>query len=116
MSAASPNPRPADDDSPIQGRSKVGACLELLIASLTPSCTRVVRLLSDSLERPLGLRSLARLQFHYLVCCYCRRYGRQLHAMRRLTIGLSAHMDESMTDKLDDESKERLKHCLRDAL
>jgi hypothetical protein len=116
VSAASPNPRPADDDSPIQGRSILGAWLESLIVSLTPSCTRVVRLLSDSLERPLGFRWRARLQFHYLACCYCRRYGRQIHQMRRFTIALSEHMDESMTDKIDDASKERLKHCLREAL
>jgi hypothetical protein len=108
-----PNPRPGDDDSPIRGRNGFTARLEQWIATATPSCTRVVRLISDSLDQPSGLPTRLTLRAHYLVCCYCRRYEQQMHRLRRFTIALPEHLDEAMPDRLDEAVKERIKERLR---
>jgi len=115
MAAPHPNPRPASDDSLIQGRNWFTARFEQWIGAVTPSCTRVVRLISDALERPPDWRTRLTMRMHYLVCCYCRRYEKQVHRLRRFTISLPEHIDEVMPDRLDEAVKERIKSCLRDS-
>ena len=109
-----PNPRPASDNSPIQGRTWLTAKLEQWITASTPSCKQAIRLISDSLDRPIGLRTRFSLSAHYLVCCYCRRYEQQMHLMRRLLVRLPYSPDEAATDRLDETVKERIKSRLRD--
>lgn len=113
MPAPHPNPRTNEDNSPIQGRYWFTAWFEQWIAASTPSCTRVIRLISDSLDRPPDWRTRVTLRTHYLVCCYCRRYERQMHRLRRLTIALPEHVEEIMPDRLEESVKERIKERLR---
>jgi hypothetical protein len=114
MASPIPNPRPESDNSPIQGRTWLTAKLEQWITALTPSCTQAIRLISDSLDRPMGFRTRFSLSAHYLVCCYCRRYEQQMHRLRRMVVRLPDHLDEVMTDRLDDELKDRIKARLRE--
>jgi hypothetical protein len=109
-----PNPRPADDDSPIQGRTWLTARIEQWITARTPSCTQAIRMISDSLDRPAHWRTRLKLRAHYLVCCYCRRYEQQLHRLRRFAFGLSEHLEEAMPDRLDEAVKQRIKTRLRE--
>jgi hypothetical protein len=114
VSEAPPNPRPADDDSLIQGRNWFTAGIEEWIAAHTPSCTHITRMVSDSLDRPAGWRTRFTLRLHYLVCCYCRRYEEQLHWLRRFARGLPGHLEEAPAG-LDESAKQRIKERLRDA-
>ncbi len=115
MPAAFPNPRTSDDDSPIQGRTWWTAWIEELIGRVTPPCTRVVRLISETFEHPPTWRTRLTLRTHYLVCCYCRRYDKQLHRLRRFTVALPEHIEEVLPDQLSETVKERIKEHLRDS-
>jgi hypothetical protein len=108
------NPRPKSDNSLIQGRTWFTAKLEQWITAWTPSCTRAIRLISGSLDRPIGWRTRFSLNVHYVVCCYCRRYEQQAHRIRRLVVRLPSHLDEAMSDRLDETVKQRIKARLRD--
>ncbi len=113
MSEPLPNPRTSEDDSLIQGRNWFSAGIERWIAQVTPNCQRVVRMISESMDRPADLRTRVTLRTHYLVCCYCRRYAEQLHRLRRFTIALPEHIDEATSEPLDDAVKQRMKERLR---
>jgi len=115
MAEADPNPRTAGDDSAIQGRNWLSAQVEKYLARWTPPCSRVVRIVSDSLDRPLGLGTRLSLRAHSLICCHCRRYGEQVHLLRRFTRALPGQIDEIPIDRLDELVKGRIKKRLRDS-
>ncbi len=48
------------------------------------------------------------------MCCYCRRYEKQVHRLRRFAMALPEHLDESMPDRLDEVVKEKIKQRLRE--
>jgi len=47
------------------------------------SCREASRLLSQSMDRPLGLAERARLRLHLTLCDACRNFNRQLDFLRR---------------------------------
>jgi hypothetical protein len=47
-----------------------------------PSCERVSQLVSQSNDRPLGLRERIAISFHVAMCRYCSRFMKQLRFMR----------------------------------
>ena len=44
----------------------------------------MVGLMSESMDRPLGIGELLQLKLHLIVCTWCARYLDQINFMRRL--------------------------------
>ncbi len=44
----------------------------------------MVSLMSESMDRPLGIRERLQLKLHLVVCTWCVRYLNQLNFMRQL--------------------------------
>jgi len=84
------------------------------IAKHTPKCREVVKLLSQSMEVKLPVTTRIRIAFHYLICIWCYRYGKQLQALRRIASSLPDHMDDCAQETLPDSTKERMKQILRE--
>ncbi|MBU2039604.1 MAG: hypothetical protein COB09_05225 [Thalassobium sp.] len=49
------------------------------------NCQQATRLMSEAQERPLSLKEQAELKVHTLICSGCRRFGEQMHLLRRFT-------------------------------
>lgn len=54
-----------------------------LLRSLKP-CSYMVSLMSESMDRPLGLGERLQLKLHLIVCTWCVRYLDQIDFMRQL--------------------------------
>lgn len=77
------------------------------------SCKETSRLLSESLDRPLPLRTRITLRWHLSMCRLCTRYYRQLRFLRRVMGTLPDHVDQAAPDDcLSQEAKERIKEHL----
>jgi hypothetical protein len=104
----------AENPSPIAGRNWFERMLVSLIEKHTPKCREVVRLLSQSMEVKLPLESRIKIRFHYLICVWCYRYGKQLRVLRKIASSLPEHADECSQETLPYSSKERIKQALRE--
>lgn len=107
------NPRPADDDSLIQGRNWYSKKILSLIAILTPKCTEVTRLLSHGLDHRLPLLTRLRIRIHFVICTYCARYAAHLHLLRKLASELDDHAHEIDGPNLPPEAHEQIRQALR---
>src|SRR5215469_7773426 len=74
----------AENPSLLAGRNWLKRLLVSFIATRTPKCREVVKLLSQSMEVKLPVTTRIKIRFHYLICIWCYRYGKQLHALRKL--------------------------------
>ena len=54
-----------------------------LLRSLQP-CERMVPLMSESMERSLGLGEWLQLRLHLIVCAWCAHYLKQVKFIRQL--------------------------------
>lgn len=54
-----------------------------LLWRITPSCEKITRLISDSMDRRLSLLKLLALRAHLMVCQLCERYRAQLLFIRQ---------------------------------
>ncbi len=79
------------------------------------SCKDVTRLVSESLDRDLPWYRRLGVWFHLMMCKYCSRYSRQLHALRHL-LHCAAEKerapDYEPPEKLPDAASERIKRLL----
>ena len=78
----------------------------------------MVPVMSESLERQLGLVERTKLRLHLLVCAWCARYLKQIKLLRQL---LSQHESTGPDDnaeslKLTDETRRRISESLRNSL
>jgi hypothetical protein len=103
-----------ENPSPIAGRNRFERMLVSLIEQHTPKCREVVGLLSQSMEVKLPLATRIKIRFHYLVCVWCFRYGKQLRVLRKVASLLPEHADECGQETLPHSSKERMKQALRE--
>ncbi|MGE0387006.1 MAG: zf-HC2 domain-containing protein [Gammaproteobacteria bacterium] len=46
------------------------------------TCEQASRLVSERLDRPLGIAERLALGTHVMLCAQCRRFGRQMHMLR----------------------------------
>jgi hypothetical protein len=83
------------------------------IADHTPKCREVVRLLSQAMEVKLPITTRFKVWSHFLICAYCRRYERQLSALRKIASSVPEHVDDFYPKALSGSAKERLKQALR---
>src|ERR1700751_2549194 len=108
------SPSPAENRSLLTGRNWIERLLVSFIDNHTPKCREVVRLLSQSMEVKLPVATRIRIRFHYFICVWCQRYGKQLRRLREGASSLPAHVDGFCPETLSDSSKERLKKALRE--
>ena len=54
-----------------------------LLRSVKP-CSYMVALMSESMDRPLGIGERLQLKLHVVVCTWCVRYLDQINFMRQL--------------------------------
>jgi hypothetical protein len=104
----------AENPSFLAGRNWFERLLVSFIATRTPKCREVVRLLSQSMEVKLPVATRIKVWFHYLICVWCYRYGKQLDALRKIAGTLPEHVDDCSQETLPDSSKERMKQVLRE--
>jgi hypothetical protein len=108
------SPSPAENRSLLTGRNWIERLLVSFIDNHTPKCREVVRLLSQSMEVKLPVATRIRIRFHYFICVWCQRYGKQLRRLRESASSLPEHVDGFCPETLSDSSKERLKKALRE--
>jgi hypothetical protein len=106
------NPRPPDDTSPIQPKGWLQKMLVLIISGTTPKCRDVVRILSEQMDHELPVTMRLKLRLHFLACCWCERYMKQLHHMRETARRFPEHAGEASGPGLSPEARFRLKHVL----
>jgi predicted small metal-binding protein len=83
------------------------------IAEHTPKCHDMTRLISESMERPLPLRTRIAMRFHFLICVWCERYRDQLSFLRKALHESCDHGVEQMRGEMSPEVKARLKETLK---
>lgn len=84
------------------------------IASHTPRCRDITRLLSEAMDRKLPLRTRIGIRLHFTICVWCKRYGEQLKSLRRYGLKLPQEgCGCSATPGLPLEAKKRLKDAIQ---
>ena len=88
--------------------------LQKLLAKLDPGCASVSRTVSDSLDRPLSLKERWDVAMHMVICGFCRRYGDQLQAMRKLFSDLDRQEESPAATgpSLSEHARERIRKAL----
>ena len=106
------NPRPPDDTSAIRPNGWFRKMLVWIISRATPKCRDVVRILSQQMDHELPVMMRLKLRLHFLACCWCERYMKQLQYMRETTRRFPEHAEEASGPALSPEARSRLKHVL----
>lgn len=75
------------------------------------TCAEAARLMSDCMDRPVGMRSRAALRFHVMMCAGCRHYRRQLALMRRWLRSVP-FTEPREASPLDAEARARIRAAL----
>jgi hypothetical protein len=83
--------------------------LVTFIVEHTPKCHDITRLISQSLDHPLPLRTRLAIKAHYLICAWCERYRDQLGFLREALKSCPEKGAEQMRGGLSAEAKNRLK-------
>jgi hypothetical protein len=112
MAEESYNPSPLGNPSVLARRNWWQTKLVIFIGRHTPKCREMVRILSDSMDRPLPFSMRIRKRLHYLICCWCQRYEEQLHYLRKTASAFPEHADKSSDAALSAASKDRIKNKL----
>ena len=84
---------------------------------LTLSCAEAAELSSQRLDEPLSWTDKLAWAGHLLVCRSCRRFRRQLDALRTAAQRITATADETgeTADALSPQGKNRIARAIRDA-
>jgi hypothetical protein len=83
-----------------------------VISKTTPKCRDVVRILSEQMDHELPVTMRLRLRLHFLACCWCERYMKQLQYMREAAHQFPELADEGRGPALSPEARLRLKAIL----
>lgn len=87
--------------------------LVMFIAKHTPTCHDMTRLISESLDRPLPLRTRILMRIHYLICVWCERYRDQLSLLRKALHSALEQSADKMPGALPLDARNRLKLAMR---
>jgi hypothetical protein len=85
------------------------------IGKHTPKCREMVRILSQSMDEPMPPMMRIKKRFHFLICCWCQRYEKQLRYMRQTAREFPEHADEASDAPFSAEARERIKRKLIDS-
>jgi hypothetical protein len=88
-----------------------------LLRTLQP-CQVMVPVMSESLERRLGLVERTKLSLHLLVCAWCARYLKQIKLLRQAVSQreFTCPDDNANPSKLNDEARRRISESLRNSM
>lgn len=77
-------------------------------------CRDVSQKVSQSMDEPLPFSQRMAVWIHLMMCRYCRRFQRQLIALRKISgmEDMGDSIDEA-SDKLSEDAKTRIKEKLR---
>jgi len=84
-----------------------------IVANVTPHCHDVTRLLSESMDRRLPLRTRLLIRLHFSICVWCKRYGRHLKLLRNCSSEFPEKGCEYGSATLSSSARERLKNALQ---
>lgn len=87
--------------------------LVMFIAEHTPKCHDITRLISQSLDQPLPLRTRIAMRVHYLICVWCERYRDQLRLLRKVMKSCREDGEEKNRGGLSPDARTKLKIALR---
>ncbi len=76
----------------------------------------MVPVMSESLERRLGLVERTKLRLHLLVCAWCARYLKQIKLLRQAVSQRDSANDSASRLKLTDEARQRISDSLRSSM
>ena len=78
----------------------------------------MVPVMSESLERQLGLVERTRLRLHLLVCAWCARYLKQIKLLRQAVSQREFTSADSNASplKLTDEARQSIAESLRNSM
>ena len=85
-----------------------------IVASVTPHCHDITRLLSQSMEHALPLRTRLLIRLHFTICVWCERYGEQLKFLRRSSSSFVQNGCGGGRESLSPDTCERLKQILKE--
>ena len=114
MSEEPYNPSPVGNPSVLARRNWWQTKLVIFIGRHTPKCREMVRILSDSMDRPMPLSMRIKKRLHYLICCWCQRYEEQLYYLRKSASAFPEHVEKSSEAQLSPSSKTRIKNKISD--
>jgi hypothetical protein len=98
----------------IKPTNKVTKGFVQFVTNVTPHCHDVTRLLSESMERRLPLRTRLLIRLHFTVCIWCERYGEQLKLLRKCGSRFPEKGCEHGGETLPSSARERLKTALEE--
>lgn len=81
----------------------------------TPTCAEMARLASQSLDRPLPLKTRLKMRLHSLICVWCERYFKQLHRLHRAAPQFDEKLDGVSKRALSADARQRIKVRLQHA-
>ena len=77
------------------------------------TCKDASRLVSEGLERRLGLRERWALRLHLWICDNCRRFERQIRLLRRALRRLASGVEtETQIPELPSAARERIRKAI----
>src|SRR5262245_27645400 len=79
----------------------------------TPNCADMSRLASRALDRDLPWSLRLKMRLHHLICCWCRRYSKQIHFLRQAAPGLGERFGEFPSIGLSAEARRRILQRVR---
>jgi hypothetical protein len=110
------NPSPIGNPSVLARRNWWQTTLVKLIGKYTPKCREMVRILSQSMDKPMPLTMRIKKRLHFLICCWCQRYEEQLRYIHQTTAQFPEHADKASNAIFPAETKERMKQRLADQI
>jgi len=79
----------------------------------TPNCAEMSRLASRSLEQPLSVHTRLKMQLHYLICAWCKRYFTQLRFLHEAAPHFDEHAGTLPARSLSVEARRRIMQRLQ---
>ncbi len=99
----------------IEPTNRLTTAIVKYLASVTPRCHDMSRLISQSQETVLPLGTRLKMRLHYIICAWCERYRNQLGFMRKALHQCDDKVPESPKGALSSSAKDRLKEALRNS-
>ena len=87
--------------------------LVMFIATHTPKCHDITRLISQSMDGPLPLRTRIAMRIHYLICVWCERYRHQLTLLHKALKSVPSQGAEAMRGSLPPDARSRIRVAMR---
>ena len=106
------NPSPIGNPSVLALRNWLQTKLVIFIGKHTPKCREMVRILSRSMDEPMQLTMRIKKRLHFLICCWCQRYERQLRYIHKTAGRFPEHADEASDVPFPPDAKERIRQRL----